>query len=113
MNELGQLALEVFRAHPNVAPETEESTLQAHCERLGAEMAAQVEDQKTQLWFRAQAEAEGRQDLRVHSEATWDIDAQLATAEIVATPAEGLAWSTSPGAQAPCIPGQTSGLTAG
>ncbi len=65
MNELGQLALEFYRAHPNVAPEIDESKLHAHCERLGAEMATQVEDLATQLWFRAQGEAEERRGLRV------------------------------------------------
>jgi hypothetical protein len=60
MNELGQTALTFFREHPNVAPENEATDLAAHCEALGDEMASEVEQLTTQLWFRAQQEIHER-----------------------------------------------------
>lgn len=60
VNELGLKALKFFGNHSNVAPTTDPEPLRAHCETLGTEMAIQVEDLATQLWFRAQEEAKER-----------------------------------------------------
>lgn len=61
MNELGQTAWAFFRQHPNVASANEATDLAAHCAALGDEMASEVEQLTTQLWFRAQQEIHERQ----------------------------------------------------
>lgn len=59
MNELGQMALEFFRTHPNLMPQVTETELVVHCRSLGAEMMTQREALRDRLFDRATEEARG------------------------------------------------------
>lgn len=65
VNELGRQALKFFQKYPTLSPATDPAELLTHCEALGVEMAMQVEDLATQLWFQAQEEARERRGQRV------------------------------------------------
>ena len=59
MNELGQMALEFFRTHPNLTGQLSDTVLVDHCEVLGAEMMTQREALRDRLFDRATEEARG------------------------------------------------------
>lgn len=59
MNELGQTALEFFRAHPNLMSQVCGEELVEYCEKLGAEMMTEREALRDRLFDRATEEARG------------------------------------------------------
>ena len=59
MNELGQMALEFFRAHPNLMPHVSDSELVEHCRSLGAQLMAQRDVLRDDLFTRATDQARG------------------------------------------------------
>lgn len=57
MNELAQMALEFFRAHPNLMPATSDAELVEHCEMYAEVMLSQRDALRDELFTRATEQA--------------------------------------------------------